>query len=295
MRKEVCEFQLIGGLGNQLFIMMAATQHLRDGYPTKINTFNLGSYGDSHGSSIEGIVFPFKTPEFKETETDLSAFKFRLISLLRRKANFKNIANWQIENEHGFSDSSHAKNLEGRKHLGYFQSPKMFDSSLKPLLFDITPKIPSDKFIHYSREAEETKPIFLHIRRGDYLTYKDTFGVLSMDYYEKALNVLRQEGLPLNELWIISSDEAIGSELGMKLGVNFRVISADSKLSDIETLILMKYGSAHIIANSTYSWWGAFISKNTKRVVAPSPWFKNAIIPKSLIPENWVEIESLWI
>ena len=295
MSREVCEFQLIGGLGNQLFIMMAATQHLRDGYPTEINTFNLESYGNNHGTSIEGIVFPFKTPEYKETKTNLSAFKFRLISLLRRKAKFKNIANWQIENEHGFSDPSHARNAKGRKHLGYFQSPKMFDSSLKPLLFDIAPQLPSENFVHYSNEAEKIKPIFLHIRRGDYLTYQDTFGVLSMDYYENALNVLRKKGIHFSEVWIISSEEAIGSELGMKLGVNFRVVSAASKLSDIETLILMKYGSAHIIANSTYSWWGAFISKNTKCVVAPSPWFKNEVIPQSLIPENWVEVESLWI
>lgn len=295
MSKKSCEFQLIGGLGNQLFILMAATQHLKQGFPTTINTSNLEHYGTNHGNTVEDIYFPFHTPEFKSSKTKLSSKEFRLVSHIIRKLGIRQFGNWRVENENGYVDLSHLSNKRGIKHLGYFQSSRIFEQGFGDSIYGMEPKKPSKKFEVLLKEAESTKPVFLHIRRGDYLLQKDQLGVLNFEYYENAFTRLKGEGIPFSEVWIVSTDEQLGTELGEKLGINYRVISSESGLSDIETLILMKYGTAHIIANSTYSWWGAYIAKNTNCVIAPKPWFRNHVIPQDHIPASWIEVESLWV
>jgi hypothetical protein len=57
----------------------------------------------------------------------------------------------------------------------------------------------------------------------------------------------------------------------------------------------MQFGGAHIIANSTFSWWGAYLSRSTKIVIAPGSWFKDLEEPLDLIPPEWKRIKNDWL
>lgn len=295
MKKALCEFQLIGGLGNQLFIVLAATQHMLSGHPTVINTGNLNRYGKSHGNSVEQMKFTFQTPMFIDKHANLESFHFRLSTFLMRKFKLKKMGCWQIETDLGYSDISHQNSTKGIKHLGYFQSPRFLSTDLKSKIASMEPLISSKKFEELVVEAKKCSPVMIHIRRGDYLLHTNDLGVLSLEYYENAfarIKLLKQE---IGETWIFAADSKLGVELGNRLGVPYRVISPELEITDVESLVLMKYGSAHVIANSTYSWWGAFISTSSEFIITPKPWFKNRPTPNELIPINWVEEPSLWI
>jgi hypothetical protein len=98
------------------------------------------------------------------------------------------------------------------------------------------------------------------------------------------------------EVWVFSDDPAsAASTLRFLEGSRVRWISDYSdRLSPEEELILMTFGKAHIIANSTFSWWGAFLSESSMQVIAPEEWFESREEPLDLIPPNWTRIKSYW-
>ena len=73
--------------------------------------------------------------------------------------------------------------------------------------------------------------------------------------------------------------------------MNFQIASS---LGEIDSLAAMSLCSRHIIANSTFSWWGAFLTDGQSKVIAPDKWFRNGDDPYKLIPNNWTRIESKW-
>jgi hypothetical protein len=71
-------------------------------------------------------------------------------------------------------------------------------------------------------------------------------------------------------------------------------VDENGALSHLETLFVMSFGSAFVIANSTFSWWSAFLSESPDVVIAPQKWYRNKIDPEDLIPPNWKREDSQW-
>jgi hypothetical protein len=287
-----CEFELIGGLGNQLFILAAALQHTDAGYDTRINYGNLSRYGNSHGNSILDLEFKGLMPEFGNFGSPLDSFAFRVASKLSRESRIRNIGNWRIENETGFVDLSHKKSSH-KRHFGYFQSVLDLSQSRREQLSIVEPRHKSKEFEYFQDLGSTEKPVIIHLRRGDYVKYAHTLGVLSTEYYVRLVEeiMLVESNSPL---WIFSDNPEVASALQENLRFKSRIFLPSDKLTDVESLCLMTLGSAHIIANSTFSWWGAFLAKNSRIVYSPAPWFLNAPEPLSLIPQNWETRKSLW-
>jgi hypothetical protein len=167
---------------------------------------------------------------------------------------------------------------------GFFQSEKYFKHIRDELLedFEFRDEIlePAKKTISYWKN-----PIALHIRRTDYLTNPD-HTTLSLDYYEKALTHF-DSGAEI----LIFSDEPQWC-MNQKLFDNDRFMISET-MNPYMDLCLMSLCSGHIIANSSFSWWGAWLSANTS-VVAPSGWFSGSrnehLNTVDLIPETWTVI-----
>lgn len=171
---------------------------------------------------------------------------------------------------------------------GYYNSEKYFTTIRELLLKELVLK-DSEKSDTYRTFEQKIltakKPLIVHARRGDYLT-SSAFEYLGKEYYERALAQFDTDcdifGFSDDPIWL---DETISRSVTMVSG---------NGLTDYEELSLMSLGQNFIIANSTFSWWGAWLAQyKDKKVVAPKRWFKSVLwwrANRDVIPEGWVRV-----
>lgn len=187
----------------------------------------------------------------------------------------------------GFSEP---KLHEGKQAvIGYFQS-YVWASTPRVLvqLMSMNPKYQSEYFISMKSQSYKDRPLIVHVRRGDYED-EESFGILTDTYYSTSITKLMQSK-NYNRIWLFSDNPPKAIQVVPKQYLSqVEVISSD--LSTAETCELMRFGHAYVIANSTFSWWGAFLSYTFQPfVIAPTPWFKGIDEPIKLIPENWIRV-----
>ena len=173
--------------------------------------------------------------------------------------------------------------------LGNFHSYRWISPAAKKILFDNLKPVEASLIIEdYVKLAEEEKPTAVHIRLGDYLDIEE-LNIIDRDYFDRALEYL---GTVTNNriLWIFTNDEVnFHRYLSTNVGYKIRVIP--NSLSPVETLEDMRLCDNHIISNSTFSWWGAFLGLNQAgTVIAPLNWFKSRKDPKDICPPDWVRL-----
>lgn len=172
---------------------------------------------------------------------------------------------------------------------GYFQDERYFkeerDLILSLFKFKEEHENRAFNFLDSLSLKNEVQKVSVHIRRGDYTLYPDHHPVCSKDYYQKALSRFDQE----KSVFLIFSDDIDWCK-GEFLGDNFIFVDTGSPYSDLKVMSLCDH---HIIANSSYSWWGAWLNLNpNKRVIAPVRWFGPAINKDAseIYCEGWEKI-----
>ena len=134
--------------------------------------------------------------------------------------------------------------------------------------------------------------VSLHIRRGDYVSdkkTKDYHGICDLEYYKKAVDYLKKK-LGEIKIFVFSDDIDWVKE---NLQVEDLYFVSNDEIKDYEELILMSKCHHNIIANSTFSWWGAWLNENKdKIVIAPKKWFNNeqANDKNDIVPKNWIKL-----
>jgi len=179
---------------------------------------------------------------------------------------------------------------------GYWQSEKYFKEIKHILLNEITPKINlSNLFIKYKSKIESCESVSLHVRRGDYLTRGNLkfHGVCSLDYYNKAIQHIKER--INNPVFFIFSDDI--NWVKGNLMINFeKYFISNYNIFDtqFDEFFLMSKCKHNIIANSTFSWWPAWINQNSNKIIiAPINWFSESnknVNSNDLIPDNWVKL-----
>jgi hypothetical protein len=149
----------------------------------------------------------------------------------------------------------------------------------------------SAKSITYS--VKESSEVAIHIRRGDYLALKQTFGILSNQYYLMAIDRLKEIVTP-SKIVIFSNDRQAAENLASEIGPLASVFRSNSDVSDAAILIELSGFNYIVTANSSYSWWAAALN-NKKTVVYPKPWFRSLEEPRDLIPLDWIPCAASWI
>jgi len=174
---------------------------------------------------------------------------------------------------------------------GYFQSEKYFIHYKKIILKLLRfPKTNNILLQNYLGLIKNKNSVAIHIRRGDYWNnpkVKYFHGILGENYYKKSISYVNQR--VKNPLFFIFSDNInlVKSTFFFK---NKKYIFMDTK-SSFSDLYLMSNCKHFIIANSTFSWWGAWLSKNKHKIVcAPKKWVRAKIPTHDIIPESWVKI-----
>ena len=253
---------LMGGLGNQLFQIATATNMaINNGAMATFSseTHMLENQGN-HASTYQDNIF-------------------RNISLVAAKIPYSNLYR---------EPSFEYQKIEYTKDsclFGYFQSEKYFSENEKAIreLFTMdrnTSEYLAEKYGHLFDGPK--KLVSVHVRRGDYLRLSEFHHVCTLDYYKKAMEKFS------DVIYVVFSDDLMWCKLNLPLGEDY-VFAEGNK--DFQDLYLMSLCDHHIIANSSFSWWGAWLNESDeKKVIAPRKWFgpKNAgKNTKDLYCEGW--------
>jgi hypothetical protein len=174
---------------------------------------------------------------------------------------------------------------------GYFQSEKYFKAVSKQVKSDFTFK---EEVLAPAKECREQvdsdEVISLHIRRGDYVNHPG-HPCQTLEYYEKALYqialVYERSAIPVI---IVSDDPDWVLEQHVFSSDRFYVSQGNSNVFDMCLMTLCQY---HIMANSSFSWWGAWLADSNK-VIAPRQWFGPLLSEqhdtKDLLPSEWIKL-----
>ena len=177
---------------------------------------------------------------------------------------------------------------------GYWQSYHYFEAYHHQIREAFGFSLPLDeKNDQLVQKIQSTTSVSLHLRRGDYLHNKKALnfhGICPIDFYLKALAFIKQKNTQF-ELFVFS-DDAEYAYHAFKSHMPSSIIVAHNKgLDSWKDMYLMSLCKHNIIANSTFSWWSAWLNANPeKKVIAPIAWFKAALTSKDLIPADWVRL-----
>lgn len=277
--------RLIGGLGNQMFQYAIGRRLALDlGVRLIVDVTAFKQY-TLHPPDI----LNYRIHGIKMSRGGLLFDRVSSLPLLTR------ILGLQVRGEKSFSFDSAAIGA-AREHVfltGYWQTERYFSKIRSTLVEDFqlknSPDANNEEFL---RRIVSVPSVSLHIRRGDYVSNPNAaavHGVIPLSYYHEAMRDIETRE-PEVHYFVFSDDpEWASKNLQSKRPMEF-VSHNESK--GFEDLRLMSACRHQIIANSTFSWWGAWLNCYPhKRIYAPDPWFKDkSLNATDLLPKEWQRV-----
>jgi Glycosyl transferase family 11 len=300
----VITVSLIGGLGNQMF-QYAAGKALaaRHGVPLaldisgfrnyELRPFLLGRLAVPEAVDLVEVQ-PVQKPE---DNFERAKWKARIDRLLG-KAGLPKLASPNEYREPHFHYDPAFEALGPQTTLfGYFQSERYFSSIAEELRDWFAPRQPPGEAAGAALKRIEAShlPVSIHIRRGDYLKpgTHEVHGILGESFYRQALGRLESVAGGEAELFVFSDDPQAAEQV-LSFVPNLNHVRGDPE-RPWEDMALMARCRHHVIANSSFSWWGAWLNRSPdKTVVAPRAWFTPSELSKKdtsdLYPSGWILI-----
>jgi hypothetical protein len=296
---------LTGGLGNQLFQYAFAYSYLTEFDTIEIEKSIGSASADSNGNpEIFNFLVPKNTVVISSNNGYFTKKLFNLllrlsaveknrltkkfgvyIFCLSMNKSYKwNKQNLLVPNGTGFDRNLCPKDSMNFA-IGYFQSYRWLHDSGKLNDFKkLSNKKSSD--INWVKLANSETPLVVQVRLGDYTNEKG-FGILGPSYFNAAIKEVMKSH-QFRSIWLFSNDVNKARDyISTEYQSLIRII--DPNLSAAETLQIMRLGSAYVISNSTFGWWGAFLSHTENpMVIYPRPWFLKLETPFELCPPNWI-------
>lgn len=295
--------KLNGGLGNQMF-QYAIGYNLAKYYNTilKIEISNLGNknLNENHTPRLlELDIFNIKLKIASENET-LSLIHKKPNSLNKLKYKFLKVKphlffKYTLYQENPFEFISEIYNHSSDLYLeGYWQNELYFKNISEEIrrIFSFKNK-PNEFNQNLISHIQNSNSISVHIRRGDYIkncNINKVHGVCSIEYYLQAIRYIKNK--INNPIFYFFSDDIQWVKGNFNITAEHYFISQNNNENSFEDLRLMSYCKHNIIANSSYSWWGAWLNNNSKKIViAPKIWMNNPIVESNkFLPNDWVII-----
>ncbi len=273
---------IIGGLGNQLF-----------------QIFTIIAAAMSCGKQF---VFPYDT----QTRVGLNRPTY-WNNMLRELKPFTTTANIQfaVAEETPYVYNAQLMNAvkmhSGNVYLkGYYQSHKYFEYFLPQILSLLKLSVQKNIIKRLFESQLADKPVSMHFRVGDYVKHPGCHPILGQDYYMNALeHITSSTSVTHIMMFYEQSDKEYLEPTIRALKTRFSqlvFVTPDRVIPDWSEMLLMSCCSHNIIANSTFSWWGAYLNENPDAIVCyPSLWFGSAIKADNLsdlFPERWIKIQA---
>ena len=286
---------ILGGLGNQMF-EYAMYLALKDAHPQediKVCTRSFGGYGLHNGLEIQRI-FRVELPEASLWELTKVAYP-----IFNYKA-------WQVMNHYlpnrksmtmGTTaipfDYSQVTREDNAFYDGYWQNEGNFKHVRNKILNAYTfPEFADERNVELAERLNSAISVSCHVRRGDYLK-EPNMCVCTPSYYARALTLMNERVNP--KLYVIFSDdiqwckENLSGLIGDREVVFVDWNKGEDSFRDLHLMTLCKH---NIIANSSFSWWGAWLNQNEDKVViAPEVWMNKPIV-NDPICSDWIRVKQ---
>ena len=280
---KVIYVKIYGGLGNQLY-QYALGKALAVHHSTlckldlrEFETYKLHRYSLSH----------FQIPEYLMEDSEF----LQIDDPQKRK--------WQerrgkipVVRENSFHFDKEVLGAPAHAYFdGYWQAFRYFEEIRPILLKEISVKYaPTGQNLEWLKQIRSGESVALHVRRGDYASNPTTqtfHGLCSAEYYQEACR--RISAHVKQPVFYIFSDDPAWVKKEFDYLKNKKYVDNNTPLFNYEDLRLMSACHHQIIANSTFSWWGAWLNENPeKMVIAPKKWFScQERNTKDLIPDSW--------
>ena len=284
--------ELVGGLGNQLFVYAT-------GYELS-QKLNCPLYADTTwfrtqsnrklglNSFANDTIFTSVNPFIRRAEIQVH----KAIPLLLSKG-----SNVFVESKMDYQPEV-SKLPIGSKLRGYFQSWKYFEAcgpKIRAQIYDL--RNPTEWYQTRCVEFQDQESwIAVHVRRGDYLNAgtRDVHGLTGFAYYRNAIERIDSQFDNQMPLKVFSDDHSAARMLFRGNGRKIEFVQEPLGSKPIESMLLMSLGSGIVAANSSFSWWAAWLGeKNTRPVIVPIPWFRTKQINQlDLFLRNWLPLDS---
>lgn len=268
---------LIGGLGNQMFqyatAKVLAIEKQQQLYLNRqaFETYNLHEYGLQH--------FSLEQKDYKQP----FRIQQKLNEIFRNKI---------VHIEKDFNYNPLLNNLKGNLIFleGYFQSEKYFIKYEKQIRDDFVIISPlKQKTLDTIDFMKLVNSVSIHIRRGDYL-FNEIHNTDKEKYYNQAMKEV--ESKIANPVYFLFSDDMDWVKSNFKPVYETHYIDFNNAHTNYEDLKLMSSCKHNIIANSSFSWWGAWLNPNANKIViAPQKWFNDKTLNyQDVIPDTWIKL-----
>jgi hypothetical protein len=286
----------MGGLGNQMF-QYAFGRALSLTYNTELFLDTTYLESKEHGNnftyrnfelSIFGLSDLIATPKillsigaYPKTRWEFCRFRFlHSLGFLSR----------YIEPNLNFDFDYHKQTKRNTYLVGFWQSEKYFENYRNIIASDFIFKpLLSPENENLISEISYSQSVAIHIRRGDYLK-SDFHNICEREFYEKAISKIYSK--VENPVFYIFTEDTQWAKENINFVENLKIVEGNTGVKSYLDMQLMSNCKHQIIANSSFSWWAAWLNKNENKVViCPNKWFNdNSISTKDLIPKNWIRI-----
>ena len=293
--------KLSGGMGNQMFqYALGRSLSLQKNILVKYDTSGYVEVANPTNMTRSYKLNVFNTEADIATPEELKAAKypFGIVSKAWRRLTFK--LKQHYLDYHPEILERDFKKIKFAYLEGFFQSEKYFD---KPEIaaairkdFELRPEFKSPAMKEWAAKIEQVKlsqseqSVSLHVRRGDYVTSAEVNKVLGVplaEYYKQAIEHIAKN-IDHPHFFVFSDDiEWVKENIKIPFAVEY---VSNPNLMDYEELTLMSLCQNAIIANSSFSWWAAWLSANPAKIVtAPKTWTLDGTHP-NILPPNWVPL-----
>lgn len=282
MSMKINIVSIAGGLGNQMFQYAYYLSLISNSDHNNINIFYIAPYRRHNGYELDKVFNIKKSP--------ISNMSVRIVKKLFAMLVEKN-CNINFGSYEGFKRNFYRPIIY---HTGYWQSELYFKNieSVIRKQFIFNEKIFLPKNLEIIKKMNTQQSVSIHVRMGDYESDPGAKsvhgGICTIEYYKKAIQTIQKKVSGNLYFYIFTDDiEWVKSNLFLD---NAIIVDWNRKKDSWQDMMLMSYCKNNIIANSSFSWWGAWLnSYENKIVIAPSKWFNTMSAP-DILPKTWIKL-----
>jgi hypothetical protein len=284
-----------GGFGNQLFqyaFYLALTKKYDEA--VCLDSLDMANYRIHNGYELEGIFnldARYCTAEQRGIVRKDNNFFAKMISSLKNKLSINKHYILESKQEHfTFHEQSFGEAGTSIYYKGYWQHAMYLndiEAELKSCL--IFPEFKLEKNISLSKYIATNESVSLHVRRGDYVQHKAFGGICDLSYYQRAVEEVKSR--VKEPTFIVFSDDIqwCKDNLNLEEAKFVDWNSGDNSYRDMQLMSLCKH---NIIANSSFSWWGAWLNANeNKKVICPDKWV-HYTDSTGVLPTDWIKVKA---